>query len=405
MFLELLMNYNQELVSAIPIVQNVFFLLALLFYVVTCFDSGRLNRHIVVRISLLVALIPTFLITLNGAIYTESISASFTLIQLGLVVRFIRSTVFDYKTGGIEGNQNWATLLAISVIAGATFLIKGSYYYVQICFGVGVLSAILIWQSTRLHRVRLLPSISITICLIGSPLIYFYGWSLLQQPNSVNGIFGRGGAHFYGRTEYARKFNFRTDSYLFFADALSESGCKTLFGKQCDSFGWQQEYYGSNFGGWNLYRLDDYYTRVTKPNLTDNEYLWLGKRNLFQQPFLQFGFMFFAWSRFILHHTTTGFASITLPIVHAIATSFWFSLVLKVANLAIYAGLFWLLRWRDIQSKPELLIPILFFFAYLLPYGFAATVVRMVYPVAPLLVLILADLALQRWGTKRQLNG
>ncbi len=62
---------------------------------------------------------------------------------------------------------------------------------------------------------RLLPSISITICLIGSPLIYFYGWSLLQQPNSVNGIFGRGGAHFYGRTEYARTFNFRTDSYLF----------------------------------------------------------------------------------------------------------------------------------------------------------------------------------------------
>ena len=44
---------------------------------------------------------------------------------------------------------------------------------------------------------------------------YFYGWSLLQQPNSVNGIFGRGGAHFYGRTEYARTFNFRTDSYLF----------------------------------------------------------------------------------------------------------------------------------------------------------------------------------------------
>ncbi len=63
MFLTLLLNYNQELVSANPIVKNVFFLLALLFYVVTCFDSGRLNRHIVVRISLLVALIPTFLIT------------------------------------------------------------------------------------------------------------------------------------------------------------------------------------------------------------------------------------------------------------------------------------------------------------------------------------------------------
>ncbi len=87
----------------------------------------------------------------------------------------------------------------------------------------------------------------------------------------------------------------------------------------------------------------------------------VGKTDLVQQPFLQFGFMFFAWSRFILHHTTTGFASITLPIVHAIATSFWFSLVLKVANLAIYAGLFWLLCWRDIQSKPELLNPILFF--------------------------------------------
>lgn len=82
---------------------------------------------------------------------------------------------------------------------------------------------------------------------------------------------------------------------------------------------------------------------------------------------------------------------------------FWFILLLKFGNLAIYAGLFWLLRWRDIQSKPELIIPILFFVAYLLPYGLAATVVRMIYPVAPLLVLILADLALRRWRIAKQL--
>lgn len=403
LFLALLLTYGGDLVSTVPIVQNILFLLALLFYVFTCFGSGKLARYMVVRISLLVALIPTFLVVLNGSIYTESISASFTLIQLGLVVRFIRSTVFDDKTGGVARNHPWAELLAISVIAGASFLIKGSFFYVQIFFGASVLSAILAWKLTSLHRVRLLSSISLIICLTGSPLIYFYGWSLFQQPDSINGTFGRGGAILYGHTEYVNTFNFRTDSHLFLADALSESGCITLFGRQCEFYGWQQEYYGRDFRGWDLYRLDDYYTRVVKPRLTDSEYLWLGKRNLVQKPFLQLYFMLFAWSRFIFHHTTTGFASLTIPIIGAIVTSFWFILLLKFGNLAIYAGLFWLLRWRDIQSKPELIIPILFFVAYLLPYGLAATVVRMIYPVAPLLVLILADLALRRWRIAKQL--
>ena len=403
LFLSLLTLVGSNLLSIVPLVQNILFLVALVYYVHSLFSSGRLSKRLVFRTSFLIALIPTFLIVANGAIYTESISASLTLIQLSLVVRFIRNFVLAEKEPGVAEINAWSSLLAISAIAGGSFLIKGTFFYVQIFFGLCLLTILLFWKTNQISNIRLMPSIWITACLIGSPLICYYGWSLMHPPNSADGLFGRGGKILYGRTEYAKSFDFNTETLPYLANALSESGCKMAFGNQCKQYVWQQEYYGRNSTGWNMYRLDDYYTRVTKPTLTEGEYLWLGKQNLVNRPFLQMGFAFYELAHFVLHHTTTGFASLKLPVIEALVTSIWFVFALKIANLAMYVGLFWLIRWREIKSKPEIIIPILFVIAYLLPYGFVTTVVRHIYPVAPLLVLVLADLGIQRWHTVRQL--
>lgn len=229
--------------STVPIVQNILFLLALLFYVFTCFGSGKLARYMVVRISLLVALIPTFLVVLNGSIYTESISASFTLIQLGLVVRFIRSTVFDDKTGGVARNHPWAEL-AISVIAGASFLIKATFFMCKFFWGKCII------RYPRLEAYKF-ASRAPTLKYFSNNLphgftIDIFLWVVLvpASSDSINGTFGRGGAILYGHTEYVNTFNFRTDSHLFLADALSESGCITLFGRQCEFYGWHKNIMG-----------------------------------------------------------------------------------------------------------------------------------------------------------------
>ena len=57
-------------------------------------------------------------------------------------------------------------------------------------------------------------------------------------------------------------------------------------------------------------------------------------------------------------------------------TFFGFVLLLKIFNITGYGGLFWLIRWRSLHALLELVIPVLFFVAYLLPYGFVSTVVR-----------------------------
>ena len=385
MLLALLMAFGGNMASVVPVVQNVLFLLAVMFYVSSCFCNGRLGKVIVVRTALLITLIPTFLVVINGAIYTESISASFTLIQLSLVVRFVRYFVLGNKASGHAGIKAWAEPLIISVLSGGSSLIKGSFVYVQFVFGLCLLLAILVWKFRGVGHVRIIPSIWITTCIIASPLIFLHGWSVTRPLELADELFGRGGTILLGRTEYAKEFSFRTDSLPFLINALSETTCRKIFGTQCASYNWYSEFH--NFG-------ED---RQAFSGLTQSEMFSVGKLNLVQRPFLQMGFAFFEWSRFILHHTTTGFARLNLPLIGPLLTSFGFVLLLKIANITVYAGLFWLIPWRSLHAKPELVIPLLFFVAYLLPYGFVSTVVRMIYPVAPLLVLILADLGLQKW--------
>lgn len=386
-FIALIMVVNGNIASIVPVVQNLLFLMALVFYVHACFNNGRLNRHMVIRTSLLIALIPTFLIVLNGAIYTESISASLTLIQLGLVTKYVRYFVVGQTDENFAGVISLSHLIPISVLAGTSFLVKGSFLYIQIIFGCFMSAALLFWKVRRMSNIRIVPSFLVTFSLIVSPLVYRYGWSLMHPPELAGSTFGRGGNILFGRTEYAKEFDFQKDSLPFLANALSERGCRYLYGEPCNTYNWYAEFFGR--AGSNSRPI----------GVSDGDLFSRGKRNIMERPVLQFSFMFFEWSRFILHHTTTGFASLELPVIKAWVTSVWFVFVLKIANLAMYAGLFWLIRWREIKSKPEIIIPILFFIAYLLTYGFASTVVRMIYPVAPLLVLVLVDLGLRRWHT------
>ena len=126
-----------------------------------------------------------------------------------------------------------------------------------------------------------------------------------------------------------------------------------------------------------------------------------GIRKLLQHPGRELVFAGFELARFVLHHGTTGFADSRVRVFHRLLGSQVTALVLKLFNLALYAVpplVAWRLRragstvaeiWRVWSSEVRfgILVAALYSCVYLTVYGFATTAVRMVYPIAPLLVI------------------
>lgn len=202
-------------------------------------------------------------------------------------------------------------------------------------------------------------------------------------------VFSRGGAVLYGRAEFARRFDFRDQSLLYFVNGLSESACFRLFKKDCE----QVSFLAENTIGNDL----------AAAGASDEMLMLEGKRLLLQNPIRQAAFVLFEWSKLLLHHGTAGFARLEAPLAGPILHSLPITLLLKVANIALLLLFAWALcclpaRWQaGTAAQLPFFLGALYLGAYLLVYGFATTVIRMAYPVAPLLLVFSWEAFRQRW--------
>lgn len=84
LFLATLKGLGISLPIFLPLIQNLIFLFAL-WFLIAAWRGGPAQASL--RPALVVALLPTFLISMNGAAYTESISASLVCVMLGAFLR------------------------------------------------------------------------------------------------------------------------------------------------------------------------------------------------------------------------------------------------------------------------------------------------------------------------------
>jgi len=366
-FLAFLMLFKIEIAKLVPLAQNLLFLLSTYLALTQVMRGPQARRRF--RTALAISFVPTFLVTMNGAIYTESLSASLTLLQLALLFRILDRPVSSKLQLG-------AVILGLGLLSGALTLIKGTYFFIEILFGVLLLATLSLMKLRKTRTLRTLPLLAASAAIAFAPPLAKALWNLAGASSAEAGSFGRGGIILYGRTEYAKHFSFKRDSLPFLANALSEKLCLRLYDKRCNDFGFRVE----NSIGYEMLRDAKH---------SDTELFELGKRNILEQPILQATFAFFEWARFIFHHGTTGFAQLEAPLIGPVIHSTPFNLLLKLANLLIYVGLFLIPFKKGMRSSLALQTIALFCVAYILPYGFATTVVRMIYPVAPLLLISL----------------
>jgi hypothetical protein len=347
----------------VPLAQNLIFLASAFFLLACVFPKKKREERF--ALALAIASVPTFLIPLNGSVYTESLSASLVMLALGASVR-----VFGAKS--MRSMVLWAGL----VFCCALFLnlTKGAFPVVHcICIVLLLLTAA-VARSRRISALLLAGS-TLAATLASGPILKAYlGNEKLIQ---------RGGAVFYGRTEYARTFPFRKLTFLYLVNGFSENFCRKAYGQQCDLV---------FFGAENIYG-----NALSFSGLTDEELTRRGLQNLRANPLRQLLFAPLEWSKFVFHHTSTGFAWLDLPLLGPVVHSLPFLLLLKIANLLLYGFCGWTLHRRlrpalRQGSATPFLLCLGYIAAYLVPYGFATTVVRMVYPVAPLLFVFVV------WG-------
>jgi len=381
LFLSLLLKLRLDLTIFIPIFQNIFFLIATVLFVREAFRiQGQYER--VLKISIFTALIPTFLITVNGAAYAESLLASLIMMQLALLTRgFYESRV---------SQPIWVRSIlwfGVACISGALGLLKASFPLIEFVFAIVLISGCLALSLSRKYRefIKFQNIIPLILALaLGGPIatnIWFAARSSLSQSS-----FYRGGIILYGRTEYAKQFNWRKDFLPFITEALSDKGCRAIFADQCQQYTFEAE---NNIG------------ILALQGATDTELFNLGKENILNQPLLQLSFVPMEWMRFFLHHGTTGFAHLEVPIIGPLIHSFGFNLILKLFNLGLYFYFISLLWRRKFQARPIVGILACYIIAYLSIYGFVTTVVRYIYPIAPFIVILFFDHILQAKETPR----
>ncbi len=364
LFLAPLLWLPIALEHSIPLLQNLVFLGASFYAFSSVFPSASRAQNFWRALGL--AFVPTFLISLNGAGYVESISASLILMLVGSFSRILRAGQGRSQVI-ISGLIGFFCVFFLS-------LAKGSFPLVHLGFAFFLFLGALFRPRSRL-ALGLLAALT----LAG----YFSSGLAWRQYQGKEKVFERGGAVLFGRTEYARLFQFSADTGVYLVNGLSESFCRKIYRERCAI-----AYFGAE---------NDYGNSLLAKGISDEELMRRGRENIFSDPLRQFLFVPMEWSKFVFHHTTTGFAWLEMPVLGVVAHSVYFVLLLKIGNLLLY---FFVIRrllklWREREngwageSSPALFLSLAYLVAYLGVYGFATTVIRMVYPVAPLLFLFL----------------
>lgn len=365
-----------EPVRWVSLVQSVLFCSALFFFLRSLFPRTQ-NLF---RVACLVALLPLFLITINGALYTESTAATLVLVQLGCCVRFFK------KPRG-SGLGWFFGVLACSICLGFN---KGSFLYVNLLFPFVLLPCL-----RRYGKRALVLSACLLACGVADRVALGLWFGLLPgEPVFSHRTYERGGAIASGRALYADSFSFVKDSGPYLLNAFSASACRRVLGDDCEAkYGWSAEW----SLGW------DAREQLEKTSADpDGELLRRSLHLILASPLRQGAFCFYEWARFVFHHSTAGFAELRLGWLGRASRSLPFALALKLFNLALYLYLpfqLWKrrrslaqLRQAFLAQPVETQVGTTLYLSYsaslLLIHGFILTVVRMCYPVTVFLVVL-----------------
>ncbi len=371
LFLAFLKRCGLSPVQVIAPIQNVLFFSCLFFFLKTL--VGKASKKLL-TISFCITLIPTFFITLNGALYTESLSTSLIFLFLAFLLKFYCTRRFIF-------------LVCAALCSALLVLCKGSFIYVHFFFPF-VLLLFLFKKKRVLSFVLLLIGLGIFNKAVVSL------WFGLREQGVVfsQKVYTRGGAIFYGRTEYANRFDFFQDTPIYVLNAFSESTCKSIFGHQCEDY---------NFVAEN--NLGFYWFDLNNPHrISDEELFKKAEKNIFDHPIRQVFFCGYELLRFVFHHSTNGFARLEILLVGDLIHSLPFTVFLKIFNLFLYLYIpvqciskkrqfsnfkNQIQAWPD-SIKVGTLLYIAYSISLLCTHGFVTTLVRMCYPVAPFLVVL-----------------
>ncbi len=381
LFLAMLERGGLSLDGSLALVQNALFMAGLYFFLGSVLPR-QVRRATLWTAAALVALVPTFLVTVNGSMYTESISCTLIFLMLGSLARSYRRA----DDGATPGNPVWRSLAwggVAALASGMLALTKGSFLYVNVAFGVaGAIAA----AFGRLKRPQ---SLALATSFLAVAMLAWGGteaWLSSRTPPQRG--FDRRGWVLYGRVEYAGRFDFEKQSVPFLVNALSESACRRIYGGACDAYTFEAE----NAPG---------YAELARTHGDEQALFESGIKEVFRQPGRQLVFAFFELARFVLHHGTTGFAKLHVPLLGAFFASGAMAALLKLFNLALYLvppvtaialrrrgrplTAIWK-AWHD-ETRFGIGLAVAYACLYLALHGFATTAVRMVYPIAPFLLL------------------
>jgi len=406
-FLAALDSMGVSPLRCVAFVQNALCLGALYFFLRSLFGEA-MDRARTLLLSSAITLLPTFLIVMNGSIYTESLSFSLICVMLGALIFMMRNLREDGSRASV------VLFFGMIVFSSAALgLIKGTFAFVHLAFA----GAALLWliyirvrsgTATNENRLRF-PVLAAALIVTGiASQLATSLWLRHQQSISAAPleVYSRGGVVLYGRTQYANRFDFKMDSARYLLCALSISAYRRLY----DDDGFEYTFDAENQIG---------YRALEQPGSSDAELFRLGLNDLAHSPLRQAVFCFFELARFIAHHTNSGFAALTMPAVGPLVHSTAAAVLLKVFNAALYLHLLYrLVQWRrrnitiaDVlnglppETRSGLIVMSLYVLAYLAVYSFSSTIVRMVYPVAPFLIVLnsvalIANARLPQCGAK-----
>ena len=376
----------------LPVVQSVLFIAALYFFLAALLGPLHTPRR-TFALAGVVALIPTFLITVNGAVYTESVSIVFLLVMLGSMTR-LGGGLARSGAGDLSTALPW---LAIAIGASAALgLVKGSFAYINLGFGVA--AGIVLVGRARGARGRIIAALA---CLaIGvAGLIATDRWLASRTPPLE--MYARGGGLLLGRTTYALQFDYRKDTARYLVGALSASAYRRFLGSDLLAYTWEAEVAAGR-------------SRVAT-GTSERARFEIGLEDIKTHPLRELAYSPLALTRLILHHGTTGFANLELPLVGAASRSWPMAVLLKLFNLALFLvlpacaialrlkkvplGELW--RAWPVSLRTGTLLYCAYSVCYLAVYSFTPTVVRMAFPVAPLLIVVSVQVAATTVGLLR----
>ena len=384
LFLALLKILGIDPVAWIALIQNAAFFGSMYFFLRSLFGRTQ-SRYGSLLLAAATTLIPTFFVPMNGSLYTESLSASLIFLMLGACNRLCTNA----RPAACAGYLMLALLSAM--LLGLT---KGTFSFIHITFTLlgGVWLVLKRWRGTQWAGQSRNPASKLVFALVlvavgsqlGSDL-----WLRVQQSRSAEplAVYSRGGVVLYGRTEYAKNFDFSKQSVPFLVCAVSIS----LYRRIYPDDGYQYTFDAENAIG---------YRKLSDEGVTDAELFKLGVQNMSAQPLRQSFFSLFELARFPVHHTNAGFASLQIPGLGAVFHSSAVAMLLKVFNLLLlFAIPFFFWRGRATKISPQdsscddavasgTMLYLIYALAYLCVYSFASTIARMVYPIAPLLIVL-----------------